>query len=75
MNSAAALVNAPVATSQAAPGGCARRAAKAASMAGGEVTASTVGVGSREVPSRPDSPWMSVGGCMAGRERALEAPI
>lgn len=43
-------------------------------MAGGEVMAGTVGRGRRSVPSRPVSPWMSVGACIGGRRRAWEAP-
>jgi hypothetical protein len=32
------------------------------------------GLGRSSVPSRPDSPWMSVGAWRAGRSRALSRP-
>ena len=44
-------------------------------MAGGEVSAGKVGVGSSSLPSRPVSPWMLVGAWSWGRVSAWAAPM
>lgn len=74
-NSLAAFVKLPVATNQAVPGGHERSAAVAASTAETSVRAATRGSGSKVVPSRPDSPWMSSAFSeRCGRSSGEEAP-
>lgn len=71
-NTCAILVTAPVATNQAVPGGVLKSADAIASIAGSDL-GGTVGTGKSEVPSSPDSPWISPAWA-AGRTRPEEAP-
>lgn len=74
-NSLAAFVKLPVATTHAVPGAHERSAAAAASTAETSVRAATRGSGSNDVPSRPDSPWMSSAFSeRCGRSSGEEAP-
>jgi hypothetical protein len=71
-NSCAMLVRAPVAISHGLPFGALRSAEAMASMAGSDL-AGSAGGGRREVPSNPDSPWMSPA-WTAGRTSPEAAP-
>lgn len=66
------LVRAPVATSQAVWGAVERRALAIAWTAGSFMGCAN-GEGRRDVPSKPDSPWID-GAWMARRVRDFEAP-
>lgn len=72
-NIKAMLVRVPVATSQAVCGGHDMSASRMSLMALRCARGSFSGRGSRSVPSRPLSPWMS-GACSIFRQNGLDAP-
>ena len=61
-----------MATNHALLGGVAKSAAAIASTARSSLC-ETAGMGKREVPSKPDAPWIA-GACTAGRTRPVLAP-